>query len=237
MREVSSSFEDAWERFQARDSLRLVGDTREWEWTRGRAQYLAFLVRVEDSDTRRHLIRATEWLAGIPGVEIYPDWYWHITVKGVGFQVIRRAHEDDVLRQDVPRIVNEARAILAGQPAFEGQLGLVNGFAEVVFAEVRDNGRLRELNACLSDGLPHVPRHPIDASAFLPHISIARFTSDEGLDEVKAALAELRSEGTGPTFPVRRVEFVKAWLSEETPEFDTLASYSLAQEPPGTRPA
>jgi 2'-5' RNA ligase len=237
MVEVSSSFDDAWERFQARDSLRLVGDTLEWEWTRGRAQYLAFLVRVEDSNAREHLIRVTERLAVIPGVEIYPDWYWHITLKGVGFQVTRRAHEDDVLRQDVPRIEREARALLAGEAAFEAQLGLANGFAEVAFVEVQDSGTVRDLNARLNDGLPQVPHQPIDSAPFLPHISIARFTSDEGLDELKVALAELRSEGPGPTFPVRCVEFVKVWLSEGVPEFDTLATCSLAQELSGAKPA
>ena len=108
--------------------------------------------------------------------------------------------------------------------------------AEVVFVEVRDGGRTRELNARLSDGLPEIPRSATEGAPFLPHISIARFTSDEGLGELKAALAELRSEGPGPTFPVRRIEFVKVWLSEETPEFDTLATYSLAQEPSGERP-
>ena len=34
----------------------------------------------------------------------------------------------------------------------------------------------------------------------------------------------------------RRVEFVKVWLSQETPEFDTLATYSLAPGTSGTRP-
>lgn len=82
MDDAATSFDDAWERFQARDSLRLMGDTLEWEWTRGRAQYLAFLVRVEDSGAREHLAQVAERLARIPSVEPYPDWYWHITVKG-----------------------------------------------------------------------------------------------------------------------------------------------------------
>jgi 2'-5' RNA ligase len=233
MPEVASSFEDAWERFRARDSLRLAGDTLEGEWTRGRAQYLAFLVRVEDPAAREHLARIAGRLAGIPGVEPYPDWYWHITVKGVGFQVIKRAREDDVLRQTVPRIADEAQALLAGQPALEAQLGLANGVAEVAFVEVWDGGRMREVNSHLAEGMPQIPRYPVDGVAFLPHISITRFTSNDGLDELKAALAEVRSESPGPTFPIRRIELVKVWLSEETPEFETLATYSLARERSG----
>jgi 2'-5' RNA ligase len=219
--------EAAWALFQAAGSLLLVGDTLEWQWTRGRAQYLAFLVRLEDAAARDYVSRVQERIAVIPGVELYPDWYWHITVKGAGFQVIKRTHDDDVLRQDVPRIAAQARELLARQPAFEAQLGLANGFSEVVFIELHDGGRVRELNTLLTENLP-VPRYPIDGGTFLPHVSIARFTSNEGLARLKETLAALRREGPGPAFSVRRIEFVKVWLSEAMPEFDTLATYPLA---------
>jgi len=224
---IPAAFDEAWARFQQLDSLLLAGDTLEWQWTRGRAQYLAFLVRLEDAAARDYVSRVQERITGIPGVEPYPDWYWHITVKGAGFQVIKRTHDDDVLRQDVPRIAAQARELLARQPAFEAQFGLANGFSEVVFIEAHDGGRVRELNTLLCENL-RVPRYPIDGGIFLPHVSIARFTSNEGLAQLKETLAALRREGPGPTFSVRRVEFVKVWLSEAMPEFDTLATYALA---------
>ena len=129
MNDPDSSFEDAWAGFQALDALQLVGGSSEWEWTKGRAQNLAFLVRIEDRAAREHLARMAERLAGIPGVEPLPDWFWHITVKIAGFQVIRRVHEDDVLQRDVPRITGKARALLSREEAFEAQLGLAGGFA------------------------------------------------------------------------------------------------------------
>ncbi len=227
MTSIPAAFDEAWARFQQLDALLLAGDTLEYEWTRGRAQYLTFLVRLEDAAARDYVSRVQERIAGISGVEPYPDWYWHITVKGAGFQVIKRTHDDDVLRQDVPRIAGEAHKLLAQQPAFEAQLGPANGFSEVVFLEVHDGGRVRELNTLLTENLP-VPRYPIDGEIFLPHVSIARFTSNEGLAQLKETLAALRQEGPGPTFSVRRIEFVKVWLSEAVPEFDTLATYPLA---------
>jgi 2'-5' RNA ligase len=226
MSDLASSFEDAWARFQARDALRLVGDTLEWEWSRGRAQFLAFLVRIEDAAVRDHLSRIVERLAAIPGVEPYPDWYWHVTVKGVGFQVIKRTQQDDVLRQDVSRIAGQARALLTRHASFEAQLGLANAFAEVVFVEVLDHGRFADLNVAAREA-PAIPGLPVDEAPFLPHVSIARFTSNEGLAELKQTLASLRAEGPGPSFTVGRIEFIRAWLSEETPEFDTLATYPL----------
>ena len=228
MVDLSTSFEDAWERFQALDSLRLASDTMESEWSRGRAQMLVFLIRIEDPAVREHALGILDRLANIPGVEPYPQAYWHITVKAAGFQVIKRTREDDVLRQDVGRLGREAGSLIAERPAYDAQIGLPSGFPEVIMLEIRDDGVTRELNTKLAEDLAQVTSYPIDGTSFLPHMSIARFASNEGLDQLKATLAELRSEAPGPAFPIRRVEFVKAWLSEQTPDFETLASYQLA---------
>ncbi len=86
------------------------------------------------------------------------------------------------------------------------------------------------------EGLPELARSTIDGAGFLPHVSVALFTSSDGLEELKATLAGLRAEGPGPSFPVRRVEFAKAWLSEGIPEFDVRATYSLAKDAGGRSP-
>ena len=231
MAELASSFDDAWAQFQRRDSLRLAGDTLEWEWSRGRAQYLTFLVRMDEPAVRDHLAAVIERIAAIPGIEPYPQPYWHVTVKGVGFQVIKRTRDDEILRADVARLAGKARAILTSRPPYRASLGLANGFAGVVLVEVIDGGGTAALNSLLLDGLDELTGAPIDAAGFLPHISIARFTSNAGLDELKATLALLREEPPGPEITVQRVELVKAWLSEEAPDLETLASYTLAGAP------
>ena len=225
MDEIAASFDGAWTAFQARDSLRLVGETLEAD---GRAQYLTFAVRIEDAAARRYLSELAGQLDGIPGVEVYPEPYWHATVKGAGFQVVKRTRDDEVLREELPGIATAARDALAGEPAFDAQLGRVNGFAEVVFVEVEDGGRFRELNQCLTAAIPGLTRYPADGDRFLAHISIARFTSDDGLPRLKARLEELRRRGPGPLLPVRRIEFQKVWLTEEFPEFQAVATYVLA---------
>ncbi len=189
---------------------------------------LVFLIRMEDPSVREYAANVLERLSNIPGIEPYPEEYWHITVKAAGFQVIKRVREDDVLRKDVGSLGKEAAEVLSGQTAYEARIGLPNGFPEVVFLEVRDDGRTRDLNRALASGVEDLISYPIDGDAFLPHLSIARFTSNEGLAQLKGTLAELRGEAPGPPFQIRRVDFVKAWLSEETPEFETLASLRLA---------
>lgn len=228
MSELAASFEDAWTRFQALDELQLVGDAAEREFTKGRAQALGFQVRIEDAGARRRIERASERLAGIPGVELLPDWFWHITVKMAGFQVIKRSHDDDILRQDVARLARDAKDIITGFPAFEARLGRPNAFASVVFVEVHDGGRLGELNRALLEGVANIARYPYDGDGYLPHVSIARFRSNDGLADLKSRLADLRSDEAGTAMPVARVEFIKAWLSEDPPEFDTQASYQLS---------
>ena len=223
-----STFGAARAAFDRTKSLRLADETTEHEFTRGRAQYLAFLVRIEGAAAQQYIAAMQKRLDGIPGVEPYPEDYWHVSVKGGGFQVIKRSLPDDVLREDVPRIAGDARRLLFGQRAFEAKLGAMAGFPEVVFIEVHDGGRIRELNTLLTKGLPNVPRYPIDAGVFLPHVSIARFTSNDGLPQLREAIASHRDDAEGPTVLVRRIEFVKVWLSEQTPEFQTLASYNLS---------
>ena len=196
-------------------------------FARGRAQFLAFISRIEDPYARQYVARVVERIAGIPGIEPFPDWYWHITIKGAGFQVIKRSHDDDIMREDVSRIASRAKAAIDRVQAFDVQLGPPNAFPDASILEVHDGGAARALNDALA-GIDNVARYPSDGERYLPHVSAARFTSGEGIEQLKAALAELRAEGAGPGFQLRRVELVKAWLSEDVAEFDTLATYTLA---------
>ncbi len=228
MAELSTSFEGAWEQFRALDALRLAEDAGEWYPHHGRAQMLVFIIRMEDPAVRTYAASIVERLDAIPGVEPYPEDYWHITVKAAGYQVIKATRDDDVLREEVGRLGKDAALVLSQQPVYDATIALPNAFSEVVYLEVRDDGNTCGLNKALTEGIDKLLGYPVDGDAFLPHMSIARFTSQEGLAELKAALTELRNEAPGPAFQVRRVDFVKAWLSDETPEFETLASIPLA---------
>jgi 2'-5' RNA ligase len=221
-------FAAAWEQFQASTSVRLLDETLEWEWTRGRTDYAAFLVPVSDSDVHAHIAATLEALSGIAGVEPYPEDYWHATIKGVGFLVGEAKRQDEVTPEDVRRMAEDARKLLERQAPFQATLGRVNAFAEVVFIEVLDGGTIRKLNQRLLDGVAGIQRQPVDGAGYLPHISIARFSSDEGLVELKRRLAVLRDDATdGPTFTVRDVLLIQAHLSSEAPTFETLAAYPL----------
>ena len=227
MDSLQREFDAARAQFQSLDSLRLVPDTLESEWTRGRHAYLAFLVLIDDPDAVAHLGRLVSEVEGIPGVEPYPDDYWHLTIKGIGFETEESTQPEEVSGSDLARISEATRDVFAQQPAFDVTIGPANGFPEVVFAEVWNSMPIRELNTHLLGALPDLVRYPFDGEAFLPHVSIARFTSEEGLDALKDALSTPRREEAGPRLRIGEVQLVRAHLSAAAPRLETIEKYRL----------
>lgn len=227
MSELSTDFEGAWRRFQGAQSLRLLETTLEWEWTRGRTDYFAFLITVSDEAVREYTSRMIAQIAEIPGVDPYPERYWHVTIKGVGFLAAEPSREDEVSLADVERLAEAVRPALESQAPFEVTVGPVNAFAEVVMLEAHDGGATRCLNAALLESAP-LQRYAVDGDTYLPHLSIARFSSNEGLPRLKETLAGLRETAEpGPTFTATEALLIRAHLAREAPEFDLVAAYPL----------
>lgn len=229
MTEIASGHEAAWAAFQASEQLRLQHETLEWEWTRGRTDFIAFLIAISEEGVRGYIAAQVEKIADIPGVEAYPERYWHITVKGVGFLADTPSRPDEVSLDDVRRLAEQAQPLIESTPMFNVQVGPANGFPEVVYLEAHDDGTVRGLNKQLLADVPGLTRSPFDGDVFLPHISVARFTSNEGLPELKRRLAGLREGPAGPTFRATEVLLIQAHLSTEAPTFDLLALYPLRQ--------
>jgi len=228
MTERSSTFQEAWNRFREAETLRLLQETLEWEWTRGRKEYAAFLVEIEDPGARAHIAGVIDRIKDIPGVDPYPDTYWHITVKGLGFVVDEPRQADELSPRQVAHLGAQARQVIEDAGPFSVTIGPVSGFPEVVMLEVHDDGAVAAMNAGLTRTLTEAPVYGVDGGTFLPHISIARFSSRLGLDQLKQTLMALRDEqAAGPSFIVGEVRLIQAHLAEAAPTFDTLASYKL----------
>jgi 2'-5' RNA ligase len=235
MADATAEFAAAWRIFQRTESLRLAEDTLESEWTRGRSEYAAFLVRMTDLGVCARIEQTIDAIGSIPGVVPYPAPYWHATVKGVGFVVEEPSGEDELSPARLLAMVEEARPVIEATPPFELWLGLPNAFAEVVIMEVLDLGAIRALNMRLLEAVPGLLRGPFDGAVFLPHVSIARFRSQEGLGELKEKLSRLRASfeslrmsGTKEaSFEVREVQLIRAHLSAAAPTFAVVGAYGL----------
>jgi 2'-5' RNA ligase len=228
MADASREFAAAWRLFERSQSLRLAEDTLESEWTRGRSEYAAFLVRITDAGACACIERTIAAIAGIPGVDPYPEPYWHATVKGVGFVVDEPSANDELSPARLAAMVEEARPLIETTSSFELRLGLPSAFAEVVIVEVLDGGPIRSLNMRLLEALPGLLRGPFDGAMFLPHVSIARFRSQEGLEQLKETLSRLRSSAPdAASFEVREVQLIRAHLSAAAPTFAEVGAYWL----------
>ena len=227
MEALRGEFEAAWAQFQTLDSLRLVPETLEAEWSRGRDTYVAFLVPIDDPAVAEHLRKLVRAVEDIPGVEPYPEDYWHITIKGLGFENANRGRRDNVSTSAVRSVAEAARHVFARQPPFEARIGLAAAFPEVVFAEVWDALPVRDLNGRLLEAKPSLVRYQFDGPHFLPHISVARFTSNDGLYQLKEAVSRSREEGAGPLLSVGEIQLIRAHLSERAPILETIEIYRL----------
>lgn len=229
MTEVAADFAQAWRNFQAADSVRLLQETLEWEWTRGRSDYAAFLIQVTGPAVRERIASTVQQIAGIPGVDPYPEDYWHVTIKGAGFILPQPTRDDELSPAAVEAMAEAARPLLERQSPFRVELGRINAFAEVVFMEVLDGGAIRTLNERLLGGVAGLKQGPVDGANFLPHISIARFSSAEGMPELKQTLTRLRehSPEEAAGFTVRDALLIRAHLGGAAPTFETLAAYPL----------
>lgn len=221
-------FAAAWERFQTAQSLVPEPDTLESAWAQGHERYAAFLVPVDDPVVLAHIRPIAQRIREIPGLDPYPEEYYHITIKGAGFLVADPSGPGECTEANLRQRAETAAGVFARQPPFEVTIGPPNAFPEVVFLEAWDNGEVRRLNTALMEAIPSLPAYPFDGQRFLPHISIARFTSHGGLPQLKALLAELRQGGPGPSFTVTHIDLICAHLSPAAPAFERLRRYHLA---------
>ena len=104
---------------------------------RGRDSYLAFLIPVTDPSVVAYLHDALRTIERVPGVEPYPEDYWHITdqrhrLRGQGAGRAGRCRMTPISSG----IAGAAREIFAAQPAFDVEIGPLSAFPEVVFAQV-----------------------------------------------------------------------------------------------------
>ena len=226
----AAEYEAAWTRFHTLTGLIHGFETIDSPWARGRDRYGAFLVRVDDAAARYHLRPLAARLSRVPGLAMYPEEYWHITIKTLGFLVPEATAPDEVPDRLLAPIIEAARGVFNAHPAFDVSIGPINAFPDVVIAEIWDSGAVRRLNTALLEAAAGLPRQPFDGPHFLPHVSLARYASNEGLDELKAGVTELRAVGPGPTLHVSAIELITAQIGNGAPVLKTTHRFPLASD-------
>ena len=195
------------------------------DWAKGRNQYLTFLIRIKNEKLIGKIIEIQDKLSTIACVEPFPKDYLHITVKGCGFPVESEIYEDDILTENLQRIVSQAKEILQAYHKFNVLLPKLNIFSEVVLIEVHDEGKIGELNKGLQ-AIPEIKKMKFDYPILLPHISIAQFQNNQEFTRLINYLEELREIEFGK-ITVDHIELVNAHLSGRYPTLKTIHAIEL----------
>ena len=223
------SFDEAWRWFTDGGALEPVEEQRA-HLGGGRAQLLAFQAPMDAAPVQELAADVLDALAGIDGVLPLPDDLLHCTIRSAGFQVIHKRRPDDLLREDIGRIVAAAHRALEPFGPVTVEAGPVNIFPDALVLEVRDGGALGAVRRALTP-LVAPDAFGLDETQYLPHVSIAFFAHAGCADELRARLPALRDLAPA-TVTVTRIDFVRWWLLGEeaaldAPERDLIRSYVL----------
>ncbi|MCP3820552.1 2'-5' RNA ligase family protein [Streptomyces sp. A3M-1-3] len=152
-------------------------------WSVSRRFYTWHLTFHDQPDVQRLVGAYRDSLVGIPGFDLIPDQWLHLTMQGIGFV-------DEVDEKDITAIVEAARTRLAAIPEFEVRFAAPTVTPEAVetfavpaepVATVRD-----AIRSAIGDVLPEVPER---AEGFRPHLSVAYSSSEGPATPIHKALA------------------------------------------------
>ena len=222
-----STFDEAWRWFVSGGTLTSMEMWRE-RLTAGRAQFLSFQVPITDAPIADAVEDLQHELSDIAGLAMFEREMLHISVRGVGFQVISKKRQDDVTREDVGRITKRASTQLRDAKAAAIEVGPVNIFHDALILEVHDAGALADLRQRLADAPDDT--FGIAGGQYLPHITIAMFADPAAAaPALRARLPQLRARPPIAT-KIARIELARWWFTghEATfPERDPVRSYKL----------
>jgi 2'-5' RNA ligase len=121
-------------------------------------------------------------LAELPGLDLVPLGWLHLTVQGIGFA-------DEVAASDLERIAAAVRRRCATLAPVRLTLGPAQLQAEGVWLAVTPAAAVRRVRATVRAGIAEVcgaARVPESAGGFGPHVSLA-YSNTDGPDEPYAA--------------------------------------------------
>lgn len=227
---IFTSFDDAWRWFIDGGELEPIGD--HWQrFTAGRAQFLAFQAPLGELPVAHEIEALQDELADVDGLDLMPREALHLSIRGVGFQVIARSRPDDVTPDEVPRIGRRAAAVIATTAPVDATFGPVNVFPDALVLQAHDGGRLGQLRARL-DAIERPDALALDPAHYLPHVTIAWFRDVSCAGELRRRLPPLRDRVLAPT-RIRRLELARWWFTGDdpaaTPEREVLRSYLLGR--------
>jgi 2'-5' RNA ligase len=160
-------------------------------------------------------------LAGLPGLDLVPAEWLHLTVQGIGFA-------DEVGGGEVEPIVAAVRRRCAALAPVRLTLGPALLQAEGVWLPVAPQRAVRQVRAAVRAGIAEVwgaARVPEAAGGFTPHVSLA-YSDTDGPDEPYAA-ALAATAPRSATVELTAVQAISLGRDTHLYRLETLATLPL----------
>jgi 2'-5' RNA ligase len=193
-------------------------------WRPGRRQY-AWHLTFGDQTVSRGLVELRRvvgdyqaGLADLPGLDLVPAEWLHLTTQAVGFA-------DEVGAGDAERIVAAVRRRCAALAPLRLTLGPAELQAEGVWLPVAPAAAVRRVRAGVRAGIAEVwgaARVPEAADAFTPHVSLAYSDTDGPDGPFAAALAATAPRSA--TVEVEAIELISLGRDTHLYRWETLAT-------------
>jgi 2'-5' RNA ligase len=179
LRDQADEYAAVWGAFQ---DLGVLADHRAgWAgWANGRTPHRLLMALIHQPEARAAVARVQRSLQHVPGVELHPPEFLHISIQSLGFE------------HDVQADLGTLAAALSGVGRVPLLLGAPNAFQSAVFLEVHSAGRLRQLRRDVRDALgpPLTRLDPYPGMLF--HLTVGYFGPRAEARTVRAALRAVR---------------------------------------------
>jgi 2'-5' RNA ligase len=173
------------------------------------------------AELRRAVGECQARLAGLPGLDLVPAEWLHLTMQAIGFT-------DEVGVGDAERVVAAVRRRCAALAPVRLTLGPAQLQAEGVWLAVAPPAAVRRVRAAVRAGIADVwsaARVPEAAGGFTPHVSLAYSDTDGPDDPYAAALAETAPRSA--TVEVAAVQAISLGRDEHLYCWDNVATVPL----------
>jgi 2'-5' RNA ligase len=162
---------------------------------------------------------AQDRLTGLPGLDLIPEQWLHLTMQGVGFT-------DEVSDADLSKIITAARTRIAAVPPATVKIGPAVLAGEGIGCFARPAEALDPVRYAVRAAIGEVrgPDRVPEAAEWTPHVSVAYASADSPGEPFEAALNGLDDVAE---ITISTVDLIKLGRDRQLYEWETIARFPL----------
>lgn len=190
-------------------------------WGPGTRFYTFHFTFRDQPAVQEHAARAHAQLGGLPGLDLVPVQWLHLTTQGIGFA-------DKVSDDDLTAITSAARRRLATVAPVQVSVGPPVVASEGIACRVGPDGALNPardaIRAAIADawGCDRVPEGP----DWTPHVSVAYSNRSGPADIYETAL---RGQSSAVSVTLRAAQLIRLGRDRRVYEWETIATLPLGE--------